>query len=599
MEPEKLNIPYSKLGLHVETKANLDELKLSLTVRKKQNAEERQIIEKVFVDKCQDTPILEDKARKIRINVLADHGLHFDELSKVLKEKSYDPSLMGTMQCSLATATKDALIESDKARKDMTDLIRSWLETTMNFAEGYYGGAYVSNVDPSLKGISEYPFVIKTNKDSLSFDEAIHEAFVLTQLNKLRKLTPNFEYLYGLAYINQMNELGSVGYDNSRLSLYTFLENAKGERLSHYLIYDKDFTFEKFVGVFLQVFCSLEIANKTMQFNHYDLHAGNIMLRKLDKPRQFTYEIDFGLAGKKKICVVSDYLVLMIDFGLSHIVYEGKHFGIDEGKRGYKGKYGSESYPFADVWRIIGLIYNRISGPLSDKVKEYILPYIVDDMTKVKRDTTKLPAAIPDLTKVGYDWFIKVLLKVSGALYLDQPVSPFVDVPHYSCESGECSTLEKYIDDYGTKELTLEEYIEKYKIGRYERKEIAIKEIEKMLIERLNYFNIEIPMIVGTETERMDIVVTLINRYYNLDYLARVVFKEIMELKDGKISQDAIIAYRRVFDSHIYFFSLFTKYNTNNKDPFIVMMDKERQKIDNYLNEIFNFYGYVYENSLY
>lgn len=618
MEPRKLNLSRDDLWKWNNVIDKPGEVDARNKRDYEQNAVEQQIISETFIDKCRGTP-LEDKARKMRINVLADHDpMKFRELGSDLRDKSYDAALMDTMQCSIGTATKDNFNPDKSIRIEMRDYIRSWLGTTKQMGAGVYGSVFVANFDRDFS-VSDYPFLIKSNiSDDNADNTSVHEAFILTQLNKLRNLTPNFEYLYGLAFVDKINvtyetlKLGSVGH--GRAQLYTFLENAKGETLFNTILYDPSFHFDDLLSVLLQVFCSLDIANQAMQFCHYDLHSKNIMLRKLDKPRQFIYTLNF--AGKKKVVhVVSNYLALIIDFGFSHIVYEGKHFGMDMG-RGHEGTFAEESYPFADIWKLMGHLYAySLSVEIKTGIVDKIFPYIMDGKPPTPAPKHSLTAA-PDLTDVQYEWFVRVLLKVAGAAVIDQSESPYVDVPVYNCSDGSCSSIDKYLDKYDTTvasaasrtggasaatgasklgELTLEEALEVYRAGKYKgSKTVAMLNIDNLLKKRLNDFDLYPPDIASVDLMKEVKLVQLFNEYNKLEFLSHVVFGYTVDIEGLMPSKEAIKSYLRIFSDEGHLESIYKKYGDDGKkDSLVYKLRKERQKNKMHNNDIIDISRYV------
>lgn len=194
-----------------------------------------------------------------------------------------------------------------------------------------------------FKNISDM-FIIKTIKDIKSYKEIVMEYFIGTYgLNKLRNLTPNFSYVFG---IFECNLFGEKDIDlTSKINMkqfcnkdtnkvyYVLYEKIKGISLKEYIAtINSEEQYKYLLSYILQILLSLEIAQREIGFVHYDLHSENIMLKKLDKVETISYKID----GKTYI-VETDAIPTIIDYGMSRIEYENVCYGIPTSSLKYLG----------------------------------------------------------------------------------------------------------------------------------------------------------------------------------------------------------------------------------------------------------------------
>ena len=162
-------------------------------------------------------------------------------------------------------------------------------------------------IDIKKYKIKDFEIIIKRAKNEKKIKENIHESFVgLSCINKILKKIPNFCYIFG---INELNEISA--------------EYISGELLYDY-VRSKDFDIQEFIFILLQICLVLEMAQNEFCFVHYDLTSWNIMLKKLDKE----VEIDYKLSDGRIITIKTKVIPIIIDYGKSHVVYNGEHYGL-------------------------------------------------------------------------------------------------------------------------------------------------------------------------------------------------------------------------------------------------------------------------------
>jgi hypothetical protein len=81
-------------------------------------------------------------------------------------------------------------------------------------------------------------------------------------------------------------------------------------------IKDKDIHEDVLYSIIKQVLLAINIAQKTKEFTHYDLHSDNIMIKKCNENDSILYVID---EDNKFLVHTHGYYPVIIDFGFSYI----------------------------------------------------------------------------------------------------------------------------------------------------------------------------------------------------------------------------------------------------------------------------------------
>ena len=170
----------------------------------------------------------------------------------------------------------------------------------------------------------------------------IHELVIGFILNTIRNLTPNFMYVWAGFSCNAPKKLGPVSFAELRLknsvkNNYDFdtlcssntPDNLEPIVLSE--VVDVYSTFSKFFDdfflsdpkivliVLFQIFASLSIAQDKFRFVHGDLHANNILIKRLDEPTRIVYNL-----GEREYGIETEFVPIIIDYGLSRATYQGR-----------------------------------------------------------------------------------------------------------------------------------------------------------------------------------------------------------------------------------------------------------------------------------
>ena len=157
----------------------------------------------------------------------------------------------------------------------------------------YAGMAIVRKYTTSLKKMREHA----------------HEIFVgIKGVNRIIKSIPNFAYTFG----------GAVTSEGA--SVYT--EFISGGSFDEYLR-SKRCTIVDVIGILMQVCLALEVAQNTCGFVHMDLMPWNIQIQVL---KECCVRVPY-LLSDTVVTAKTKLVPVIIDFGKSHIVYEGRYHG--------------------------------------------------------------------------------------------------------------------------------------------------------------------------------------------------------------------------------------------------------------------------------
>ena len=151
-----------------------------------------------------------------------------------------------------------------------------------------------------------------------------HENDVMSELNKLQEICPNFCRSFGMitAKTNPSASRDDNPFDISsckcplekEILLMEYLQN-NWPLMDFVNVPSELFNPNIITSVMYQVFFAIYIAQKHTRFTHYDLHSRNILIKKCDANTCFSYR-----TGDQKIQVPTyGYYPIIIDFGFSFV----------------------------------------------------------------------------------------------------------------------------------------------------------------------------------------------------------------------------------------------------------------------------------------
>lgn len=195
--------------------------------------------------------------------------------------------------------------------------------------------------------------ILKVAKEKSHDDLTLHEAAVGMILNNLRSLIPNFAYIYGTFYCRRPSNRRGVSV---RLDC-----NQKAGSQSPFVVYEPVFpsvsmaeyvktcTFNQFLGKYIQVILSLEIAGDIYSYTHYDLHTDNVLIRTVRSSDTGRLLKKFYLDYSDNYFVETDAVATIIDYGNSYIVDKGLSYGLSAYEE--FSVFGNKPFQLADAWK--------------------------------------------------------------------------------------------------------------------------------------------------------------------------------------------------------------------------------------------------------
>ena len=379
-------------------------------------------------------------------------------LKKDVTQKFYNADIMKAAMCTI-----DSIIYAppdEIGTSYHNNLINEYITNLRQIGtESKNGYAMLGNFD----GLKDF-FVDKVSRDPTN-DTLVHELVVgLYGTNKLRQYIPNFSYIYGglkcsPPLIDPVTK--KVIYsclDNKNLVNYVLYENvAPAIDISTYV---RTSSSAQFLNVFMQALYSLRLANKLIDYTHYDLHAENLLIRepKLDKGKifQIPYETENGTEYLR-----TNVISTFIDYGYSHIktediidedkkiILKGQHFGVHG--RIQASIFPNRSWIIYDAYRLLmdclRDAYNEQNkGVIREISKIFKFFNKTDDPVQFLLDG--VPGMLPLIDKtenLQLDDLIIYIRSVCNCNFINK--NPTSD-PILDCDSL-CATEEKILSDIG------------------------------------------------------------------------------------------------------------------------------------------------------
>lgn len=274
-------------------------------------------------------------------------GLIIARMRDVLSLYFFDERQMRAVQCALGV-----VLHTFSGPNTSPERVRAWLgegETRVIGEPSASGIALLASLRNTDAG-----FVVKAPRNQLTgISDLIHETVVGFRLNPLREKVPNFAYVFGgfrcgppyLATAPQNKVLSWCEHTSANSVQYVIYESITPS--SSLKSYVERCTFTAFLGLYLQVLLALELAYRETGFTHYDLHAGNVLVRRLPAPVSLVYPT---AAGPRYM--MTGEIATIIDFGMSRVVLgDGRSVGVF----GFE-KYGifpDKGFPLFDAYKLL------------------------------------------------------------------------------------------------------------------------------------------------------------------------------------------------------------------------------------------------------
>ena len=176
---------------------------------------------------------------------------------------------------------------------------------------------YIRLIKKELTEVLEQTKFFRKNPKNLKKDQDMRDLY----LTEIKIFLEKADYKQLENYIDFINENENVfdpellcsTDDKAVLLLSEFFDDT----ISFHEFINTRHNEEDLSNIMLQIIISLIIAYKQYGFKHNDLHRENVLIQERD------CELTYNLSGKI-ITLKSRYVARIIDYGLSHITYNGK-----------------------------------------------------------------------------------------------------------------------------------------------------------------------------------------------------------------------------------------------------------------------------------
>lgn len=232
-----------------------------------------------------------------------------------------------------------SLSEIGKTAKMQYEAMKMKYETVRKLADQeLIKRLYASDTIQSFKGDEgvtiftvtedDKKYLIKVTPEQVGYDQGMNEAFIgmvgipqLQSENFLKFVTANSTWCESP---NKNTPLSFEDYEGDTCS-YVVMEFIEGQTLTQYL---KTASVTDLRKIYLTILRALYQAHITIDFTHYDLHTSNVIVKPDGTP-------------------------VIIDYGASHMKYEGKDLGLENPKIWVYNK----GMWFHDVFKILMMTY--------------------------------------------------------------------------------------------------------------------------------------------------------------------------------------------------------------------------------------------------
>ena len=244
-------------------------------------------------------------------------------VSNILNQKFVSGSDMNAVLCLFDTLLLSTTNRREKGLYNLSKDIQKWIIKTQQLGVKSVEG-FVYMTDIFSKDIQ---VVIKTPQKDDGFNSMIREYFIgIKSINKLRYLIPSFVYTFG-AFLcpiitAKATKICTSNFSNvGKKNAFVLYEKIPGESLAK-LIETNEINFNQWLLIFIQTLLGLEVAQREVRFTHFDLHPGNLMIRKRDN-FNYTIPLDINTYYIKDPALIP----VIIDFGMSSSYIDNRYIG--------------------------------------------------------------------------------------------------------------------------------------------------------------------------------------------------------------------------------------------------------------------------------
>lgn len=393
---------------------------------------------------------------------------YISNITKELK-KTY---ISGPDMNAILYLLRTLLLSSTDIKKDIaspSSNIKKWITSLNKLPVKSVGGwVYIATIFHT-----SFEIVIKTPKVNSTFERTslLREyAIANIGINRLRYNIPTFIYTFDIFTCNPPDKhTGELKIENMCLkskqtkSLYIMCEKVEGKTMRELI--KTGITFEDWLFVFLQVLLSLEIAQRKLNFTHFDLHTGNTIIQT-NKKISYSINIDATTYSIKN----SNLTPVIIDFGHSTVKLDGKTVGASEFP-----EYGMVDFmvPGYDMYKFLCFSANDAkfykNNTLFNQLVELFNFYGTDDSLNISKTKEKgIQTTIKEFCREGsytnvakytplmfFDWISKnygYLIPYKSRNILEIPRNNFLNISY-------SNYLKDYNDFFGEIEIGVQDAI--------------------------------------------------------------------------------------------------------------------------------------------
>lgn len=280
-------------------------------------------------------------------------------LSKEAKLNFTDYTYIRKFQCALMailSSVQRTEIANTEGIPVLDMIVEDYFNPIQKFGrESANGAAY----KVGWEGVEEWISVMKIAKGSAKEDaDLFHELAVGLALNKLRAEVPYFMYVWGGFYCERPKntQLSCHSEDKDKITTLALFELIYGKELDEWMK-SGEMTPNECIEVVLQVAYAIYLAQKNFKFMHFDLHGGNVLVRKL--PQKVTFELK--LTNGDIIKIKTKFIPQLIDYGMSSMLIDqkfvtSKFYDAVKTPKNVMQLQGSRRdyfYSLYDIWRYV------------------------------------------------------------------------------------------------------------------------------------------------------------------------------------------------------------------------------------------------------
>lgn len=223
----------------------------------------------------------------------------------------------------------DTLFLSTSIKKDglwvLNEKVKNTITNVKKISRGRYGTIYNVTFFSNIQLVIKFPLIEEEDNNDYYKEQTrnslIREYYIgVKAMNNLRYIVPNFVYTLG-GFVCDDTEKSDELCQNSFLksSPSILYENIPGKTVTDLI---NSLNFDQWLVIFFQLLLALEVAQRQVQFTHFDLHDSNVMLRKKSK---FTYSVPLDMSTYT--VTNPEFIPIIIDFGFSSCRIDNETIG--------------------------------------------------------------------------------------------------------------------------------------------------------------------------------------------------------------------------------------------------------------------------------